>query len=255
MVFSQDQQGNLNNSADMVFTTSAPGSQTILQIQGNSSEVSGTSNGSVVRPSIAPAGFSGVVVANGTGSVNFTPAQAGNGVYFESCCTNANRAYFKFTGSSVGNIFNAGQGQVSFTLQSQYSFAQRKNSAAAARYTFDVRDGNGTHQYYFLTQVTSAGLQFNYLVGGKTHVYYVPTGTEDELFGDGVDMQVNIAWGPSGATLSLNNIQVQSSSYSLPNPNWNASSIFDFGAFEYGSYGGYNVSDDVIINFTVAGPS
>ena len=50
-----------------------------------------------MTPSIAPAGFTGAVVANGTGSVNFAAAETGNGVYFLNCCVNANNAYYKFT--------------------------------------------------------------------------------------------------------------------------------------------------------------
>ena len=44
-------------------------------------------NGSVVTPTLAPAGFTGSVIVNGAGSVNFTPAQSGNGVYFLNCCS------------------------------------------------------------------------------------------------------------------------------------------------------------------------
>ena len=67
---------------------------------------------------------------------------------------NTNNAYYKFTGATVGNIFNVNQGQITFNLTSRYSFAQRQASASAPRYSFDVRDGNGQHQFYFLTQVT-----------------------------------------------------------------------------------------------------
>jgi hypothetical protein len=189
-------------------------------------------------------------VANGTGSVNFI---SGNGVYFLNCCVNTNNAYFKFGGATIGNIFNATQGQVSFALQSRYTYSQRKTNASAARYAFDARDGSGKHQFYFLTEVTSQGLEFSYLVGGVVHNYFVPTGTEDTLFGDGVTLQVTIGWGQTGSILYLNGSPVQSSSYAAPSPNWTSASILDLGAFEYSTYGGYNVSDDVILNFTVAG--
>jgi hypothetical protein len=250
VVISQDGTGNLNTSADNVFTTSAPGLQTSLLIQGNTSEVSGVTKGSTVTPTTAPAGFTGTVVANGTGSANFI---SGNGVYFLNCCVNTNNAYFKFSGASIGNIFNSTQGQVSFSLQSRYTYSQRKTNASTARYAFDARDGSGKHQFYFLTEVTSQGLQFSYLVGGVVHNYFVPAGTEDTLFGNGVTLQVTIGWGQTGATLALNGATVQSSAYTIAAPNWTSASVLDFGAFEYSSYGGYNVSDDVIQNFTVAG--
>lgn len=252
-VFSQDGNGNLNSSGDNVFTTAAPGLQTLLQIQGNSSEVNGVSNGSNVTPNTAPTGFAGTVMVNGTGSVNFTPAQAGNGVYFLNCCTNTNNAFFEFGGATIGNIFNLNQGQVSFSLQSRYSYAQRQAIAAAPRYAFDVRDGTGKHQFSFLTQASS-GLQLSYEVGGVSHVYRVPAGTEDALFGNGVTLEVTISWSSSAANLSLNGALVQSVAYTAPIANWNAASNFDLGAFQYSSYGGYNISDDVIFNFTVAGP-
>ena len=119
-----------------------------------------------MTPSIAPAGFTGAVVANGTGSVNFAPAETGNGVYFLNCCVNSNNAYYKFTGSTVGNIFNVNQGQITFYLKSRYSFAQRTANAAGPRYAFDVRDGNGNHLFYFLTQVSGGYLFFNYGIAG-----------------------------------------------------------------------------------------
>jgi len=57
---------------------------------------------------------------------------------------NTNNAYYKFTGATIGNIFNVNQGQITFYLKSQYSFAQRQASASQPRYTFAVRDeGSG----------------------------------------------------------------------------------------------------------------
>ena len=94
----------------------------------------------------------------GRGSVNFAPAQSGNGVYFLNCCVNGNNAYYKFTGATIGNIFNVSQGQITFYLKSRYSFAQRTANAAAPRYAFDVQDGNGHHLFYFLTQVSGGYL-------------------------------------------------------------------------------------------------
>lgn len=253
-VISQNAQGNISTSADEVFTTAAPGLQTTLQIQGNSSEVGGASNGSVVTPSVGPSGFTGTLVVNGTGSANFTPAQSGNGVYFLNCCTNTNNAFYNFTGSSIGAIFNNSQGQISFTLQSRYSFAQRQNIAAADRYTFDARDGGGKHQFFFLTSVSASRLLFTYTAGGVSHAYYVPTGTEDALFGNGVLLQVTISWGSTGASLYLNGTPVQSTAYAAPAANWTSASNFDLGAYQYLTYGGYNVSDDVILGFSVSAP-
>jgi hypothetical protein len=251
---SQDSNGDMAHSTDSTFPTAPAGLQTVLQIQGNASEVSGTSNGSVVTPSTTPSGFTGTVQANGTGSVNFTPAQGGNGVFFLNCCKNTNDAYYHFTGATIGNVFDAGGGQISFSLQSRYSFAQRTATAAMPRYAFDVRDGSGNHLFWFLTQVGKNGLQFNYTVGTTPQVYYVPQGTEDTLFGNGVILQVTLTWSTSSVNLFLNNTLVKSSSYTVPTTNWSAASVFDFGAYEFSTFGGYNVSDDAIFNFTVAIP-
>ena len=255
-VLSRNAQGNLATSSDFTFTTAAPlvGSPTLLQIQGNATEVSGVTNGSVVTPNVTPGGFTGTVVVNGTGSANFTPAQSGNGVYFLNCCSNSGNAYYKFTGTTIGNIFNLSQGQVTFNLQSRYSFAQRQASAATARYAFDVRDGNGNHLFDFLTQVTSGSLVFTYLAAGAGTYYFVPQGTENTLFGNGVTMQVTLSWNGTTSNLYLNGTLVKSVSYTTPTPSWTAASNFDLGAYQYLS-SGYDVSDDVIDGFTVTGPA
>jgi hypothetical protein len=232
----------------------SPPYPSVFQIQGKSTEVSGVRNGSTVTPEIAPGGLTGSVVVNGTGSVNFTSAQTGGGLYFLNCCTNSNNAYYKFTGAAIGGIFNTNQGQISFTLQSRYSFAQRQASAWSPRYAFDVRDGNGTHLFYFLTQVTSGYLYFTYDIGGSGQNYWAPKGTEDTLFGSGVTLAVTLSWSSSGLNLYLNGALVKSTAYSAPAANWTSASNFDLGAYEYLNFGGYYVSDDVIGDLTVSAP-
>lgn len=219
-------------------------------LTGDASELSGAANGATVTPAVAPVGMTGNLVANGAGSVNFVP---GSGAYFLNCCSNTNNAYYKFTGTAVGNIFNAPQGQVSFTLKSRYSFAQRLAAAASPRYTFDVRDANG-HQFYFLTQIVSGSLVLNYMAGGAGQYYYVPAGQEDQLFGSGVSLDVAMQWDGAAITLLLNGQIVKSTSYLPAAQNWTSASNFDFGAYEYQIFGGYNSSDDVIGNFAVSIP-
>jgi hypothetical protein len=250
-VLSRDAQGNLSILAGFNFTALQP----LLFLHANISEVSGLTGGAIVTPSTAPPGFRGNVVVNNGGSVNFVSAVAGDGVYFLNCCSNTNDAYYKFTGATVGNIFNLSQGQISFSLKSRYSFAQRQSTAAAQRYAFDVRDNNpNNHLFYFRTQISS-GLQFAYSVGGATQFYWAPAGTEDALFGNGVVMNVLITWDGSLSKLYLNGALVQSASYTKAAANWTASSTFDLGGYEYGTFGGYNVSDDVIADFSVIAPS
>ena len=227
--------------------TASTGSPTVF-LQGTTSEISGTLNGSSVTPAIAPPGFTGTVV-NAGGSVNFPGP--GDGVYFLNCC-NTRNAYYKFTGLPVGTVFGSTQGQISFTLTSRYSFAQRPLNLT--RYIFDARDGGGNHLFYFASQATSGSpnyLMFQYAVAGSTATYYVPVGTENTLFGNGVALQVTIAWSSSGSQLYLNGNLVKSAGPGNQTASWNASSLFDLGAYEYLSYGGYNACDDTIADFTI----
>src|SRR5579863_2900488 len=168
-----------------------------------------------------------------------------------NCCANTNNAYYKFTGALLGSVFNTNQGQITFYLMSRYTFAQRKASASGQRYAFDVRDGNGNHLFNFMTQVTSGYLQFNYSAGGAGTYYFVPAGTEDTLFGNGVILRVTLAWGSGVSNLYLNGSLVKSVGYSPPAANWSAASNFDLGAYEYLSDGGYNSEDDIIDEFAV----
>ena len=242
-------------SGDFTLTTSSTsGSQPLLLLHSDASEVSGVTNGSIVTPAIAPSGFTGKVVSNG-GLVNFAAAQTGNGVYFQNCCVNTNNAYYKFTGATVGNIFNVNQGQITFYLKSRYSFAQRQASASAPRYAFDVVDGNDQHLFYFLTQVTGGYLFFNYGIAGSLQYAYVPQRDEDTQFGNGVTLKVKMTWDGSVTNLYLNDTLVKSAPYTIPAANWTAGSVFDLGAHEYQTCGGFNTSDDVIDEFTVTGPA
>ena len=246
LAVASDAAGN-SASSSLSVTVNNP----LLKLQSDSTEVAGASNGSVVTPSIGPAGFTGAVVVRGSGSVNFTPAVVGNGVYFLNCCSNTNMAYYKFSSATLGSIFNMSQGQVSFYLKSRYSFAQRKANAAGQRYAFDVRDGNGTHLFNFMTQVYSGNLVFTYSAAGASSYYYVPSGTEDTLFGNGVALQVTLAWDGANLKLYLNNTLVNSTAYTPAAANWTAASLFDFGAYEYLTFGGYNSEDDIIDEFVV----
>jgi hypothetical protein len=161
-------------------------------------------------------------------------------------------AYYKFSGTGVGTIFPL-TGQASFYLESRYTFAQRKASASSPRYAFDVRDNNANnHVFYFLTEISQGFLVFSYRVGNTTQFYYVPAGTEDSLFGNGVILKVGLTWDGSTMRLYLNNTPVQSTSYTITAPNWTSASVLDIGAYEYATYGGFNVSDDIIDEFTLA---
>jgi hypothetical protein len=251
-VLSRNLYGNLFRSGDLTFkTTALTVPPPLLQLNADATELTALTNGTPVIPSVAPAGFTGTVVVNGSGSVNFAPAEAGNGVYFRNCCGNTNNAYYKFTGASVGDIFSVNQGQISFYLKSRYSFAQRVASAAGQRYAFDVRDGSSNHLFSFMTQITSGRLVFTYLAGGFGTYYDVPQGIEDALFGNGLILKVTITWNAGVSSLYLNDALVRSTYY-IPTANWTTASNFDLGAYEYLTFGGYDSSDDVIDEFMVS---
>ena len=72
----------------------------------------------------------------------------------------------------------------------------------------------------------------NYTVGGASGVYFVPQGTEDALFGNGITLKVTMAWDGSSAQLYLNDKLVQQAAYATLTPNWNATSNFALGAYE-----------------------
>jgi hypothetical protein len=253
---SRNSSGLLGVSGDFTFTTAASQLSPLFLLRADASEVSGLTNGSTITPSVAPSGLSGNVIVTGSGSVNYTPSQTGNGVYFLNCCSNTNRAYYKFTGQAVGNVFNASQGQVTFYLKSRYSFAQRQTSAASPRYAFDVRDATtSNHLFFFQTQISSGNLLFGYRAGGNNQFYYVPHGTEDTLFGLGVIAKVTIIWGGSVTKLYLNNSLVQVLTDTSTTPSWTSASNFDIGAYEYLNGGGFNVDDDIIDEFSVSGPA
>ena len=267
-VLSQDAQGNQASSADFTFSTSAPGLQSVFSLNGSSSETPSTANGSAVTPTLAPSGFTGSVVNTG-GSVNFTSGQ-NPGVYFLNCCSNSGNAYYQFTGSQIGSIFNIGGGQVSFILTSRQSWAQRQTAAGSqARTTFDVRDGNGNHLFYFsvYSQAYGSGsvLFFNYAAAGAAHYFAIPTGYENQLFGLNSSVKVRLTWDGSNLNIYLTNLQpnptiyaaetlVQSTPYTPITPSWTSLSNFDIGANQYLS-SGYNSSDDVISMFTVSAPA
>ena len=234
-----------------VEVTAAATTFTSLSILGRPSEVSGATNGSIVTPTIGPAGLTGTVVVKGSGAVKFAPDQTGNGVYFESCCANVDNAYYHFTGAALGSVFTFTQGQISFSLTSRYNLQQRA-TASSYRAVLDERDNNpSNHMNYYTTQVISGRLVISYVVGGTLQYYYVPAGAEDQLFGSGVALQVSLIWTGNTLNLYLNGALAKSSPYTPITANWTSASVFDLGAYEYLIYGGYDSCDDVIGNFTV----
>jgi len=235
----------------LLFPVIAFGQQsTTFQLRGLPTEVSGAT----VQPAVGP---NGSVVINGGGSANFVavslPAPGTTpGVYFMNCCAGTNNAFMKFN-SSLGSIFDGTQGQISFTLTSRYSFAQRQ-ALTSFRYAFDVQDTPGAHQFGLLTTASGGRLLFTYWINPTTagH-YYVPIGQEDAVFGAGVSANVVLTWSGTSFTFKLNSVVV-SSAYTPRTFAWGSGSAFLIGAQLYQG-NGYNSSDDTISEFSVIGPS
>ena len=220
-----------------------------LYLQGAASEVTGTTNGSTVTPTVGPAGLKGSLTVRGTGSVNFAPS---NGVSFKvGGQQNQNTAFYNFTGSQVKNMFNMSQGKVSFNLKSSYSFAARQQLPQNNnRMVFDVYD-NSRELFDFQVQAANGRLILYYNTGSTVNqYYYLPAGQEDSLFGAGVTLQVQLSWDGKNTSLYLNGNLVNETPYKGATANWTNNSSFTFGAGDPHSYGGgYFACDDVIGNF------
>ena len=76
------------------------------------------------------------------------------------------------------------------------------------------------------------------------------------MFGSGVVLQVTMTWDAEhGESVFERPVDQCKGHTAIPATNWTAGSVFDLGAEEYQTYGGYYVSDDVIDGFTVVGPA
>ena len=227
-------------------------SSTAALIKGVASEVTGTSNGSTVNPTV---GVPLKLVVSGTGSVNFPSG----GVSFKTGGQqNTNTAYYYSQGAQVGQAFNVNQGQIGFNLQSSYAFAAREALPQYNyRQVFDAWD-NSQELFFFQVQAVYGRLSFYYNMGGTSGVtYVVPSGTEDALFGTGVAMNVNMVWDGSNMNLYLNGNLVNKTPYSKATPNWTSTASFTFGADDphVGWGGGFYSCDDIIGNFQVQNPA
>ncbi len=224
--------------------------ETKLLIKGEASELSATTNGATLTPNVGP---TGTLVVKGTGSVNFVSGQVGNGVYFKNPGQQqSNTAFYKYTGSTVGGLFDPNSGEVNFYLKSNSSFETRK-LAPASKYVFDVYDST-KKAFGFLTKIESGRLVFYFQTGGPASLsYFVPSGTEDTLFGMDVVLKVRLVWDAGKANLYLNDSLVSSQSYTPITFSWGNTSIFTLGS--QGVYGGgFFANDDVVDEFNILAP-
>jgi hypothetical protein len=211
----------------------------IFLLRGNTSEIMGTSAGTPVRPTNAPAGLAGTVNVLGNGYLNFAPVQNGYGLQFHNGGEqNVNTAFINFAGGQVGQLFKE-QGEISFYVKSAYSFAERAALPIPNfRFVFDAFDNWG-RQFYFAYYTVANRLVFLYGAWTTiTNFYYVPAGQEDALFGRDRVAKIRMVWDGSCTRLYVNDQYVASSLYLRRAPNWTANSTFTVGAQNIRVYGG-----------------
>jgi len=187
-------------------------------------------------------------MVNGAGAFKFAPAAIGEGVYFLNRCAGTDNAYYRFSGDSLGTLFDVNSGEIDFYLVSRMSYATRlAQGMGPFRTVFGVED---TPQHFLFSFLILPGC-FAYRLGATAADYfYLPKGQEDLLFGEGVTLKVKLRWDGVYRYLYLNERLVQKTTYSKAAANWSAGSMFVLGGADAG-YGVYNSSDDVINGFTV----
>ncbi len=241
----------------------------VFNLQGLLTEVGGTTNGSVVTPTLGPPGL---LIEKGTGQASFSPLVAtppgtAGGVSFGPCCSYTNTSYYSWVGSGVGSLFSAVGGKISLATTSTHSWATR---VPGYTYLFDVQDVQGVHQFgVFMSVSTPTATAAKRLsiamwrpVGatppgstGATTYYYVPAGTEQALFDLGKPLNIDIAWSAGKITMALNGNVVITTTYLATSAfNWGTTSTFLVGA-QSSSGIGVSSTDDQINNLVVSSSS
>jgi hypothetical protein len=222
----------------------------VFHLTGESSEISGSTNGSVVTPALGPVGTLSV---KGLGSITFPPVRSGSGVSFAAGGQqNTNTAFYRFTGSGVANLFNSDQGELSFYLKSKYSFAERATLPSYNyRFAFDATDGTNK-LFRFYTYGTASRLQLCYATGGVDDIcYYIPAGQEDAVFGKNIAMKVRLTWDGNQNSLYINDELARTATFTKKAATWGVLSTLLIGG-RMSSYGdGYFSSDDAIDEFRI----
>jgi hypothetical protein len=224
----------------------------LFHLQGNTTEITSASNGAAVYPTTAPPAWRGALTERGSGSLSFVPTVGSSGVNFsQGGAQNVNAAFINFTGDGFGGLFDT-DGEISFSLRSAYSFAERKVLPAPAySFAFEVYDNTVPH-FHFMSYVSSGQLAFGYSTRGVSAFYIVPVGQEDVLFGRGVVANVRITWTSTTSSLYINNKLVRTATFAPKVPVWSSISALTIGARSTRfATGGYYSSVDAIADFKV----
>ena len=225
----------------------------LFHLKGSTSELTSLANGTRVYASAAPAGLVGTLNLRGTGYVSFGTVSTGTGVsYRRGGAQNANSSFVNFAGSGFAGMFDT-DGEISFTIKSGLTFAERKaQPSSAIQYAFDVYDDTAP-QYHFMSYVTGTGaLAFSYSARGMSTAYMVPAGQEDALFGRDVEARFRITWTSNTHALYINDRLVTTFSFATRPAVWGTASALTIGSrsIRYAG-GGYYSSADLVSNFMV----
>jgi hypothetical protein len=225
-----------------------------FHFKGTNAEMSVLADGASVHPTVVPAGWAGTLTVRGNGYVAMKPVSGTSGAAFHmGGAQNANTAFVNF-GSSVFGTTLDNSSEISFLLNSAYSFAERKALPSSnMRSAFEIYAANGPW-FCFNTYTTSAGeLQFAFGANGYSGVYTVPPGTQDHVFGKGVTVKIKITWTSNSFSLWLNDTLVQTNTITIPKtPDWGSTSAFTIGSRSARlAGGGYYSSDDTVAEFTI----
>ena len=218
-----------------------------FSLRGINSEVPSLVNDAVVTPTTAPAGLTGKVVVRGTGAVTYAPLPNGDGLSFNGT-QSTNTAFLAFSGAPVGSLFNSAHGDVTFSMQSDYTFAERA-AAMPSEYVFQVDNGS-QRMFYFAIGVSNSRLVFYVGASGVNNYFYAPIGQEELLFGKNVAAKFRMTWNGSRAVLYMNDASILSYAYTPVAATWSPASSFTIGATSANMYGGgYYPAGDSIADF------
>ena len=240
------------HSVSLTGAVTPPGAPAFY-LNGNNTDVPTLHNGAAVSPAYIPSGLSGQVVVRGSGSVAYAPLPNGDGLSFaQSGDQNTNTGFLAFSGSAVSSLFNISQGDLSFFVKSNFSFASRLSSLPS-EYIFSV-DDSSQRLFGFVIGASASRLVFNVFVGGAGNYYFVPAGQEDAVFGNGVVAKFRLTWNGSHAVLYLNDTSVLAFDYTSLKPSWSPSASFTVGASSLNDFGGgYYAAADSVADFQVGG--
>jgi hypothetical protein len=171
MVKAYDAAKNAGSASISVNVSNTSGASTspLLQLHADATEVTGVANGSTVTPHCRL--VSGRL--SSTALVRRTSRPRGR----ETACTssivtNTNNAYYKFSGTAVGNVFHASRAdfvQPEITVHLCAAADQRGGSTLHVR-----REGRQRQALFFSDAVTSGSLQFDYSIDGWRSTTMLP---------------------------------------------------------------------------------